>query len=35
MSNEIEAEIKTLPKRKVQDLMDSLINSTTPLEKNY
>jgi ADP-dependent phosphofructokinase/glucokinase len=30
--NEIEAAIKTLPK-KVQDLMDSLLNSIRPLKK--
>jgi NADH/NAD ratio-sensing transcriptional regulator Rex len=32
--NEIEAAIKSLPKRKVQDLMDSLLNSIRPLKKN-
>jgi hypothetical protein len=31
---EIEAAIKSLPKRKVQDLMDSLLNSIRHLEKN-
>jgi hypothetical protein len=31
--NEIEAEIKSLPKRKVQDLMNSLLNSIRPLKK--
>jgi hypothetical protein len=31
--SEIEAPIKSLPK-KVQDLMDSLLNSTRPLKKN-
>jgi NADH/NAD ratio-sensing transcriptional regulator Rex len=32
--NEIEAAIKSLPKRKVQNLMDSLLNSIRPLKKN-
>jgi ADP-dependent phosphofructokinase/glucokinase len=33
--NEIEAAIKSLPKKKkVQDLMDSLLNSIRPLKKN-
>jgi glutamyl-tRNA reductase len=32
--NEIEAAIKSLPKRKVQDPMDSLLNSIRPLKKN-
>jgi NADH/NAD ratio-sensing transcriptional regulator Rex len=32
--NEIEAAIKSLPKRKVQDLMDSLLKSIRPLKKN-
>jgi hypothetical protein len=32
--NEIEAAIKSLPKTKVQDLMDSQWNSTIPLKKN-
>jgi hypothetical protein len=32
--NEIEASIKSLPKRKVQDLMDSLLNSIRYLKKN-
>jgi hypothetical protein len=32
--NEIEAAIKSLPKRKVQDLMDSLLNSIISLKKN-
>jgi NADH/NAD ratio-sensing transcriptional regulator Rex len=32
--NEIEAAIKSLPKRKVQDLMDALLNSIRPLKKN-
>jgi hypothetical protein len=32
--NEIEASIKNLPKRKVQDMMDSLLNSIRPLKKN-
>jgi hypothetical protein len=32
--NEIEAAINSLPKRKVQDLMDSLFNSIRPLKKN-
>jgi NADH/NAD ratio-sensing transcriptional regulator Rex len=31
---EIEAAIKSLPKRKVQDLMDSLLNSARRLKKN-
>jgi hypothetical protein len=31
--NEIEAAIKSLPKKKVQDLMDSLLNSIRPLKK--
>jgi hypothetical protein len=34
-SNEIEAAIKSLLKRKVQHLTDSLLNSTRPLKKNY
>jgi glutamyl-tRNA reductase len=33
--NEIKAAIKSLPKRKVQDLTDSLLNSIRPLKKNY
>jgi uncharacterized FlaG/YvyC family protein len=32
--NETEAAIKTLPPKKVQDLMDSLPNSIRPLKKN-
>jgi ADP-dependent phosphofructokinase/glucokinase len=32
--NEIEAAIKNLPKRKVQDLVDSLLNSIRCLKKN-
>jgi hypothetical protein len=32
--NDIEAAIKSLPKRKVQDLMDSLLNSIRPVKKN-
>jgi hypothetical protein len=32
--NEIEAAIKSLPKRKVHDLMDSLLNFIRPLKKN-
>jgi NADH/NAD ratio-sensing transcriptional regulator Rex len=32
--NEIEPAIKSLPKRKAQDLMDSLLNSIRPLKKN-
>jgi hypothetical protein len=32
--NEIEAAIKSLPERKVQDLKDSLLNSIRPLKKN-
>jgi hypothetical protein len=32
--NEIEAAIKSSQKRKVQDLTDSLLNSTRPLKKN-
>jgi hypothetical protein len=31
--NEIEATIESLKKRKVQDLMDSPLNSTRPLRK--
>jgi hypothetical protein len=31
--NEIEAAIKSPPKRKVQDLMDSLLNSIRPLKE--
>jgi hypothetical protein len=31
---EIEAAIKSLPKRKVQDLTESLLNSTTPIRQN-
>jgi hypothetical protein len=31
--NEIEEAIKSLPKKKVQDLMDSLLNSIRPLKK--
>jgi glutamyl-tRNA reductase len=30
----IEASIKSLPKKKVQDLMDSLLNSIRPLKKS-
>jgi hypothetical protein len=33
--NEIEAAIKSLSKRKVQNLIDSLLNSTRPFKKNY
>jgi NADH/NAD ratio-sensing transcriptional regulator Rex len=33
--NEIETAIKSLPKRKVQDLTGSLLNSTRPLKKNF
>jgi glutamyl-tRNA reductase len=32
--NEIEAAIKSLPKKKVQDLRYSLLNSMRPLKKN-
>jgi hypothetical protein len=32
--NEVEAAIKHLPKRKVQDLKDSPLNSTRLLKKN-
>jgi hypothetical protein len=32
--NEIEAAIKSLPKKKIQGPMDSLLNSTKPLRKN-
>jgi hypothetical protein len=32
--NEIEAATKTLPKKKIQDLMHSLLNSIRPLKKN-
>jgi hypothetical protein len=32
--NEIEVAIKSLPKRKVQDLTDSQLNSTRPSKKN-
>jgi uncharacterized Fe-S radical SAM superfamily protein PflX len=32
--NEIEAAIKSVPKKKVQDLMDSLLNSTRPSKKS-
>jgi hypothetical protein len=32
--NDIEAAIKSLPKRKVQDLMDSLLDSIRPVKKN-
>jgi hypothetical protein len=32
--NEIEAAINSLPKKKVQDLKDSLMNSIRPLKKN-
>jgi NADH/NAD ratio-sensing transcriptional regulator Rex len=32
--NEIEAAIRVSPKRKVQDLTDSLLNSIRPLKKN-
>jgi hypothetical protein len=31
--NEIEAAIKSLQKRKIQDPMDSLLNSTRPLRR--
>jgi NADH/NAD ratio-sensing transcriptional regulator Rex len=31
--NKIEAGIKSLPKKKIQDLMDSLLNSIRPLKK--
>jgi beta-N-acetylglucosaminidase len=33
IQNEIEAAIKSLTKRKVQDLMDSLLNSIRPLKE--
>jgi hypothetical protein len=33
-SNEIEAAIKSLPKKEVQDLVDSLLNSIRTLKKN-
>jgi glutamyl-tRNA reductase len=33
-SNEIEPAIKNLPKKKIQDLTDSLLNTTRPLRKN-
>jgi hypothetical protein len=33
-SNEIEAAIKKLPKKKGSDKADSLLNSTRPLKKN-
>jgi hypothetical protein len=32
--NEIEAAINSLPKKKVQNMMDSLLNSIRPLKKN-
>jgi hypothetical protein len=32
--NKTEATIKSLPKKKIQDLTDSLLNSTRPLKKN-
>jgi hypothetical protein len=32
--NEIEAAIKSLPKKKFQDLMDSFLNSMRHLKKN-
>jgi hypothetical protein len=32
--NEIEAAIKSLPKKKSSGLMDSLLNSIRPLKKN-
>jgi NADH/NAD ratio-sensing transcriptional regulator Rex len=32
--NEIKEAIKSLPKGKVQELMDSLLNSIRPLKKN-
>jgi hypothetical protein len=32
--NEIEAAIKSFPPKKVQDLIDSLLNSIRPLKKN-
>jgi hypothetical protein len=32
--NEIEAAMNSFPKKKVQDLMDSPLNSTRPLKKN-
>jgi hypothetical protein len=32
--DEIEEVIKSLPKKKVQDLTDSLLNSLRPLKKN-
>jgi NADH/NAD ratio-sensing transcriptional regulator Rex len=34
IQNEIEAAIKSLPKKKIQDMMDSLLNSIRPLKMN-
>jgi hypothetical protein len=33
-SNEIETVIKSLPTKKIQDMMDSLLNSTRPSKTN-